>query len=64
MAGPGADELVDSDPLMGFAEESGENHPEIAEVAPTDEPGQFDRLERIEQSVLSAQQNWPKSGQK
>ena len=56
MAGPGADELVDSDPLMGFAEESGENHPEITPVVSPDEPKQENRLDRIERTIVSAQQ--------
>jgi uncharacterized coiled-coil protein SlyX len=56
MAGPGADELVDSDPLMGFAEESGENLPEITPVVSTDVPKQENRLDRIERTIVSAQQ--------
>jgi hypothetical protein len=50
------DELMDSDPLAGFAEESGEKHAEIAEVAPTDEPKRFERFERIERTIDSTQQ--------
>ena len=55
MAGPGSDDFVDFDPLLGFAEESGENHAEIEPVVSTDDPKRIERLERIERTIASAQ---------
>jgi len=56
MAGPGPDDSVDFDPLLGFAEESGEIHAEIEPVVSTDDPKRIERLERIERTIASAQQ--------
>jgi hypothetical protein len=53
MAGPGANELIDSDPLLGFAEETVEKPAEIAEVAPADDPHLDDRLDEVERTIDS-----------
>lgn len=46
MSGPSADELIDSDPLLNFAEEPGGNQAEIVPVVESVEPQRLDLLEQ------------------